>query len=391
MLLDPSAAAATLKLWLSTEVTGTLAANGAAQTFTTTRVGQNARYTFAGTTGKPLSLVLSGDTFLGTTSVYVYQPNGSLLTQTSISAGNSATLVDLTPPVTGTYTVLVTPEGTATGTLTTTLWADVSGTLTINGAATAASVPIGRDGRYTFTGTAGQGLGLGITDVVTTPADNYVYVKVLKPDQTVLLDCNVIYHSVGGGRCNPLLLPASGVYTVLLEPSAAAATLKLWLSTEVTGTLAANGAAQTFTTTRVGQNARYTFAGTTGKPLSLVLSGGTFPGTTSVYVYQPNGSLLTQTSLYYESGAGSFTILSLDPPATGIYKVLMTPEGTATGTLTTTLLADVAGTVTLNGAATVVSVPPGHDGRYTFTGTVGKVLSLSITDPVTVPPDGYIS
>ncbi|MGH8583830.1 MAG: hypothetical protein ACREWG_13825 [Gammaproteobacteria bacterium] len=92
---------------------------------------------------------------------------------------------------------------------------------------------------------------------------------------------------------------------------------------------------QTFSTTRVGQNARYTFSGTAGQNQSLLFSANVFPGYTYAYVYKPDGTYLTNTTLYYSSGAGTGTTLNLtNLPATGTYKVFITPPDVATGSLT---------------------------------------------------------
>lgn len=264
------------------------------------------------------------------------KPDQSTLVDCSVShgAGRSCDLPAL--PVAGVYTVLVDPSAAA-ATLKLWLSADVTGTVAINSAATAVSAPFGRDGRYTFTGTAGQALGLGITEPVTTPPNGYVSITVQKPDQSILLDCSV-WHGAGTS-CDLPVLPVTGVYTIVVDPGFATATLKLWLSTDVAGALTADGVATTFTTARAGQNARYTFAGTAGQDLRLVLSGDTFPGDTEVYVYEPNGNLWTWTSLFYASGSGSAGLLDLwGLPATGTYTVFITPTGIATGSITTRLV-----------------------------------------------------
>ena len=318
---------------------GILTPNGPAQIFTTTLVGQNAHYTFTSSVGQNLSLVVSGDTFPGTTYIYVYKPDGTQLTSTSVSyssgTGSSRTLDLKNLPVAGTYTVFISPQGLATGSISTTLWTDAAATVPTNGSATALTLPIGRDGRYTFTGTAGQYLGLGLTNLVTTPAGQYVYLYVYKPDGSELKYCSYTY---SGMSCDLPVLPVTGTYTIWVDNDNWASTFNLLLSLDVTGTLTINGPAQSFTTTRVGQNARYTFTDSVGQNLSLVLSGDTFPGYTYVYVYKLDGTQLTYTSVYYSTGAGTTVTLNLNNlPVAGTYTVFVTPSGVATGSISVKL------------------------------------------------------
>lgn len=138
-----------------------------------------------------------------------------------------------------------------------------------------------------------------------------------------------------GGSCDLPLLPVTDTYTVFANPENNAATLNLWLSTDVTGTLTP-GAVETFSTTRVGQNARYSFGGTAGQNQSLLFSADVFPGTTYLRVYKPDGALLASSLIYYSTGTGSSATLNLtNLPVTGTYKLFITPSGTATGSMNT--------------------------------------------------------
>jgi len=331
---------ATLNLQLSSDATANLSVNGPAAAVTIVKVGQAATYSFSGTAGQNLNLILSNDTILGNTYFYVYKPDGTSLNYTSVSyssgAGTGGNLSLGSLPASGTYTVRVMPSNGATGSITAALTQDVAGTLTVDGAATAASLN-NQKGRYTFSGTAGQWLGLGITGLATTPANNGVSVSILKPDGSTLASCSA---SSANSGCALPVLPASGTYTVLvsLSGSASAATLNLLLSSDATGTLTANGSGQTFGPTRVGQAAAYNFSGTAGQNLNLVLTGDTFAGYTYVYVYKPDGTSWTSTYSYYSSGAGTGTTLALtNLPASGTYTARIVPPSGVTGSITAAL------------------------------------------------------
>jgi YD repeat-containing protein len=384
-----SATGASLNLLLSNDASGTLNAGGSSLTFTTTRIGQASTYTFGGTAGQPyLNLQTTGDTFVGSTSIYVYKPDGTQLTNSSISyssgAGTAAILSLPALPVTGTYLARIVPASGSTGSITTALTEDVSGTLTPNDPAIAVALS-GQDGRFTFAGTAGQWFGLGVTGLTTAPAGKGVKVSVLKPDGSTLFSCSP---TAANSSCTLPVLPASGTYTVLLNLGSGASTgsLNLQLSTDVSGTLDAGGSGQSFASSRVGQAALYSFSGTAGQAyLNIFASADTFAGSTQVLVYNPDGTQLASGSLSYSSGAGTSAIVSLPVlPASGTYLVRIVPPSGVTGAITAALTQDVTGTLQIDAPATVVNVT-GRDGSYTFDGTAGQWLGLGVTGLVSTP------
>lgn len=335
IFVEPGNYTASFDLLLSTDLTGTLTADGAAQNYTSTRVGQNARYTFTGTLGQGLSLGMSTLTITptnGSVKLTVYKPDNSVLTTCYMYSSSRDCDLPLLP-VSGTYLIFADP-GSSTASFDLLLSADLTGTLTVDGAAQAFITDrVGQNARYVFNGTAGQGFGLGIPTVFTTPAGGVATVSIYKPDNTKLTTCYMF--GVAGSKCNLALLPVSGAYTVFVDPGSYTASFGLFMSSDITGTLAFGGDAQAFSTNRVGQNARYAFNGTAGQNLSLLFSGDTFPGSTSIYVYKPDGSYLSSTSVYYSgsgpAGTGTWNLTNL--PATGTYTVFVTSSGGATGSI----------------------------------------------------------
>lgn len=154
-------------------------------------------------------------------------------------------------------------------------------------------------------------------------------------------------------------LPESGTYTIILAPGASyALDAALTLSQDVTGALIAGGEAQTFSTTRVGHNARYSFDAAAGSTFTLLFSGNEFPGSTNIYIYQPNSGATPWRSYVLNGSGGTYDLANL--PATGIYTVLVSPTGEATGTLQISLSLKnlVLGTPTVN------SVEVNQNGSY---------------------------
>lgn len=212
-----------------------------------------------------------------------------------------------------------------------------TGRMSVDGSGLSVSLPTSKIGLIVFNGTAGQTLGLGMSGLVTTPGGQLESVSVLNPDGSTLKSCGSYY--TPGNSCDLPVLPTTGSYTLLVTQAGIySASMLLTLSSDAAGTLAPN-TPLTFSTTRVGQNARYNFAGTAGQNAKLVWSGSTFAGIYSyIYIYNPDGSLLASTGFTdssYNMANGILTLPAL--PATGTYTVFVTPYRTSIGQVTLTL------------------------------------------------------
>ncbi|KJK04630.1 hypothetical protein UB44_03415, partial [Burkholderiaceae bacterium 26] len=204
-----------------------LTAGAPVTTFATTRTGQNARYTFTATAGQNLSLAWSGATFAGSSSnLSVVDPQGNTVANAWYigSANQPSGVFQLTNlQKSGTYTVFMDPYQATTGQIGLQLLAPASGTLTVDGPSLAINQVAGATGRYSFTGTAGQTLGLGLDTLVTTPSGGYAAVAVVAPDKvTTLANCGNF--TAPGNSCN-LTLPSDGTYTVVVTPGSASTAL----------------------------------------------------------------------------------------------------------------------------------------------------------------------
>jgi YD repeat-containing protein len=375
ILVDPAFAytgSVTIRLYNTPDLSGTIAIDGATVTPTLTVPGQRARYTFSGTAGQWVNLGLTAVTITSST-VSLLKPDGTTLVSTTISTSGGSLDPTTTLPTTGTYTIVVDPIGLTTGSMTLTLTSPVTGTITLDGA----SVPIsltkaGRTARYTFSGTAGQWVSLGLTSVTITSST----VTLLKPDGTTLAG-PVTIGTTGGGLEPPSTLPTTGTYTIVVDPTGTnTGNMTLKLMSYLSGTLNLNGAATVSTISVVGQNARYTFTGTVGQWVSLGLTAVTIT-TSTVTLWKPDGTQLAATTVGTSGG-------SLDAPTalptTGTYTVTVNPAANYTGNITLTLSTEVTGTVTINAAATPITLGrAGQNARYTFAGTANQQATVKIT------------
>ena len=361
-------------LTLSEEISaGAITIGGAPVTVSITRAGVRARLTFSGTAGQRLDLGLTGIT-ISSSTVSILNPDGTTLV--SANAGTPDTALDTPPlPVTGTYTILVDPAVAATGNMTLTLSEEVTGTITVGGASAPVSISrAGQRARYTFSGTAGQRLSLGLTSVTISSSFGFIY----KPDGSLLM-------SQALGTANTAMdlpvLPTTGTYTILIDPSNAyTGSVTLTLSEEVTGTITPGGPAVPVSITRAGQRARISFDGTAGQRVSLKMTSVTITQST-VSLLNPDGTTLA--SITVTSGSTGFIDVKT-LVTTGTYAILINPAFAYTGNMTLTLYdvpPDLSGALTVNGAGVAVTLSvPGQNATYTFNGTAGQPVTARVVN-----------
>lgn len=300
------------------------------------------------------------------------KPDGTTLVSTSISTSGGSLDPTTALPTTGTYTIVVDPTGLATGSMTLTLTSPLTGTIALDGAAVPLSLTkAGQTARYTFSGTSGQWLSLGLTSVTISSST----ITLLKPDGTQLASTTV--GTSGGGLEPPSTLPTTGTYSIVVDPAGTnTGTITLTLMSYLSGTLSLDGTATVSTISSIGQNARYTFTGTAGQWVSLGMTNVTLTLAT-ITLWKPDGTQWTSTSVGTSGG-------SLDAPTalptTGTYTVTVNPAAQYTGNITLTLSTEVSGSVTINAAATPVTISrAGQNARYTFSGTATQQATVKIT------------
>jgi hypothetical protein len=187
----------------------------------------------------------------------------------------------------------------------------------------------GGSARLLFAGTAGQNLGLGVSNFALNPATDAT-VSVYKPDgaQLTAYTCTA---SAGGCGGNLINLPATGPYAFVVRPTTGATgSFGVTLSSEWVGTLAVGGSAVAVNLDRPGRNARLAFSGSAGQTLRLSWSGVAIagaPGAAFVSVITPGGSALG-TAVIGNGATSTYDIPAL--PATGNYALFVDPPAGAT-------------------------------------------------------------
>lgn len=350
---------------------------------TTAGAGQNASLTFTGTANERISLSTQASACSWTVTLLGPDKRGQIYSGGFCGTGTLFTDV-LVLPQAGTYTILFDPSGAFTGTATFTLYdvpPDLTGTLTAGGG----TVPMtttapGQNMSLTFSGTANQSISL------TTEASGFSCwdMKVLQPGGTTQFYST---QYCGGGMffTDVLILPSSGTYTILINPSSfQTGTLKFTLYNvppDATGTLTPGGSATAVTTTAPGQNMTLTFNGTANQRINLTTQNSGF-SCWDMKVLQPDGTTQFYSTSY--CGGGTFFTDVLVLPLSGTYTVKINPGSFQVGTLTLTLFnvpPDASATISPGGSAvSLTTTVPGQNFSLTFTGAANQRVSL-LTQP----------
>jgi len=314
---------------------------GSAQTVTLSTANKIGMTLFDATGGQRVSLTITGSTFgsCGSGSIQILNTDGSVIGSTNLCNGSFFGAIAL--PVTASYTILVSPATNTTGSVTFTLDnvpPDATGTIAVDGGASTLTVTVPtQNGSLTFTGNASQRVSLYLTED-SSLSSACSYISIVNPDGTFLVG-KLLF--CGGGYYSDLLtLPATGTYTIKLDPSGRnTGTATFTLSSvppDATGTIAVDGGAATLTITAPAQNGSLTFAGNASQRVSLYLTEDSSLRSVCNYlsIVNPDGTFLLGKTLF--CGA-TYTSNALTLPATGTYAIKLDPSGRNTGTATFTL------------------------------------------------------
>jgi YD repeat-containing protein len=356
---------------------------------------------FEGTLGHGMKLDASNIT-IPSGWIWIYQPNGTLMAITTHGLTGAVMQVG-TLPATGTYQMVIDTKGIYLGNLTLTL-TDVPPNVvgTIGSAGPVVNVTTTtpqQNASLSFNGTAAQRISLEMSNVFNLAGSQ---VSILNPNGTALASTTV---GSTGGSINDLLLPSTGLYSILVDPQGNAVggmTLALYNSPpDVTGTMVVGGGSANPTTTIPGQKMRLTFPGTSGQRFSLEISDLTFPDGAGVFIYKPDGTVLDSLAVNtFISNQPPLIMGAYTFPTTGTYTILVDPTSFYTGNTILKLYSvpsDITGSLSINGSAVQVTITaPGQNAKLTFSGNSGQQVTVRGTNntmPVWVgllKPDGTL-
>jgi hypothetical protein len=298
--------------------------------------GQNAVATFSDTAGQRV-LVRASNVTVGTSTCCSLKLSIPGATPTPVLMGRNGGIIDTVRlPSTGPHSVLVDPQGMDAGSVTLQLYdvpPDVTGALAFGTPTSVSTTAPGQNAALTFTGVAGQRVSLKLSGVtIGSSTCCSAKVGILKPDGSSLVGGTLF--GTTGGFVDTKVLPASGTYTVVLDPQGmdtGSATATLYdVPPDVTGSLTVGGPGMNVSLGTPGQNAVLTFAGAAGQRVTVRASNVTVGTSTCctfvLSVKRPDGVIVAST-LFGTNGGTLPATLS----AAGTYSVIVDPQSANTG------------------------------------------------------------
>jgi hypothetical protein len=232
-------------------------------------------------------------------------------------------------------------------------------------------------GRHTFDGTAGQKVFVDVP--VTTLPNDCGALKLLAPGGRQLASGCVIN---GDGHIDGTVLPDTGQYTVVVDPTRPTVTgearLRIVQATDQQGTLEAGGPVVTATIGQPGAVSRFTFSGTAGQKVYVGVPSSNLPNECGLLdLLGPDGRQLSSGCVINGRGEIDRTVL----PATGTYTVVVDPGDRKVGSSLVRLVSaeDQVSAATLGGPEVVATVgQPGAWALVTFTATAGQQVFVDV-------------
>jgi hypothetical protein len=341
--------------------TASITAGGTLSQLSFTAPGQHGTFTFGGTSGQNVTLLLNFNGMVSGCYAYsVANPDGTSLVGSTFSCGG-ASYVNNAPialPQTGTYSIAIVPSlgssaTSGTGTTTAAVFnvpADATGTLTAGSTPSQLTLTTpGQHGSFTFIGTSGQST-TQFLDFSGMVSGCFAY-SVANPDGTVLVGSTLTCNTALYINSSPIILPQTGTYKIAVLPSLSGSTTSGTGTTKSTffnvpadasTTLSVGGPSVPITISTPGQHGSFIFAGTVNQIVNVVLDTSQMTQCNVVSILNPDTTALvgsTRTCSNYSSGA-------LTLPQTGNYTIAITPDLNSSTT---------SGTGTIAGSVAVTS------------------------------------
>jgi uncharacterized repeat protein (TIGR01451 family) len=197
---------------------------------------------------------------------------------------------------------------------------------------------------------------------------------VRKPDGTTLTNFSISY---GNGFLDATTLLVTGTYVVNVQPTTTGVTsLTLYPVTDLALATTEGGNPLAVTTAIPGQNAAILFGGTAGDSPTLIVSAPAYASCNGT-VYRPDGSA----SASFNCASTNSTLLGT-LNETGTYKILIDPQGAATGSVSLQLA--------LPSSGGKLSVTMSHAGSF-YQGQSGAQYAVTVSNIGAGPTSGTVS
>lgn len=397
-LLIDAASETSGNVYVSSVSSAALPVDGVFRNYGTSRPGQYARYTFNATAGDNFIVNWSGATYVnGNDRLSLMDPEGRQVGVFSdyfaTKPAGSTAFGNLLR--TGSYALTVLTDASSSGAVNLSLNKTgvtapvaqvVDGGVVLDGASVTVAISSGASKKYTFSGKAGNEIGLGLTAVTSAPAGTGYAVSLYAPDNvTEIKSCGWFS---GSTNCRFPPLPSSGSYTILIKPDAnSSGNLTLTLSRALKFARSTADGPFTIASSRPGQFAQVSFIGNLGDIWTYRFLNASQAGTLNA-IDPLKASIASRSFNHNWSPSGKDTLGPFK--SFGIYKLEAVPnDGAALGTVDLDLVYETWGDITVNGASTAFNLSADQIGEYFFSGFQGQQISLMLSG-VNLSPSGSL-
>ncbi|MGH8240359.1 MAG: IPT/TIG domain-containing protein, partial [Steroidobacteraceae bacterium] len=215
-----------------------------------------------------------------------------------------------------------------------------------------------------FDGNAGELLTVGVSSMSFANCTLRVYA----PDGKLLVSGPIT--ASGQGLQLPKL-PATGTYTIVVDPASNTGNIALGVFEPVQAALTLNGAATNVNLSPPGRRALLTFDGNQGTYATISVGSVAFSGTVSVI--SPTGAVLSSSALN-----ASGTVMQPLLPRTGTYSVLLDPAGSVGGTATVSVAESATPSLIANSGPHALNLSNQTPVNRTFRGVAGQYMSIVV-------------
>ncbi len=345
-------------------------------TLSVTTPGNRAQVLFDAEQGEDIGLGFTGKTFNQSVTAKLYDPQGGQVGSGRSFSGAEADWEIRDLPLAGRYSLIIDPGPNNIGAVTVTLSRPQASVLDLAGPTAEVQLTrAGQDAQLTFPGVQGQSLSLGVDTAGMTKA---TYARLYGPGGDEV--DNVFVSAKRKGSLDVDALPASGQYTVIIDPeNGGTGALKVTGSRYAdAGGLDPTGPAVELAIARPGQNGIARFSAEAGQRVSLGATSTGLGTSTEVEIRRPNGTRLD----YFTMSDRAPEDWDSEPlPEPGTYTIVVEPNELGTGTLALTLSRPVGGVqLSTTGPSVKAAISrSGQNAEWSFRAAAGDFLSLGLT------------
>ncbi len=225
---------------------------------------------------------------------------------------------------------------------------------------------------YTFSGSIGQHITFDVT--ASDWGGSTARLNLFGPNGSFH---GYISLSSGSGTWGDFTLNAEGTWKVVVDPNLTAiGTATFKFATDINGGALTSEATVNASIDTRGQDDFYSFSGTAGAHVTFDVPATNWGASASanIVLYGPTGTQFGYFNLYSSATFGDFTL-----NASGTWKMVLSPNGPATGSASFKFALDINGGQLTSGVAVTTAIDiRGQNAVFTLSGANGQHLTINV-------------